>query len=104
MWWGAIPRSVWDFREKFISSGGCRGVGVAWFMFATICWTLWLNRDDFVLNNKLVSSPRALIFRLISLLQHWMATSVGMDRTTLERAVVEIKTQVSEEMVASGVG
>jgi hypothetical protein len=41
MGWGAIPKSVWDFKENFISSGGCRGVGVVWFLFGAKCWTLW---------------------------------------------------------------
>jgi hypothetical protein len=84
MGWGAIPKSVWDFKENFISSGGCRGVGVVWFLFGAKCWTLWFNRNDFIFNNKLVSSPRALIFRLISLTEHWMAMSTGTDRAALE--------------------
>jgi hypothetical protein len=32
---------------------------------------LWLNRNDFVFNNSLISSPRAIGFRLLSFLQHW---------------------------------
>jgi hypothetical protein len=37
-------------------------------------------------------------------MQHWMATSTGVDRAALERAVEELKAQVPEELVARGVG
>jgi hypothetical protein len=104
MRWGDVPKSVWDFKENFISSGRCRGVCAIWFMFGAICWTLCLNRNDFVFNNKLISSPRALIFCLISLMQHWTAMSIGADRAALERAMEETKAQVPGELVVRGVG
>jgi hypothetical protein len=46
-------------------------MSVTWVLFGAICWTLWLNRNDFVFNNSLISSPRAIGFRLLSFLQHW---------------------------------
>jgi hypothetical protein len=63
-----------------------------------------LNRNDFIFHNNIVSSPRALIFRLISFLQHWMMASTGADRASLEQMVEEVRSQVSEELVATGVG
>jgi hypothetical protein len=45
---------------------------------------LWFNRNDFVFNNKIILSPRALIFYLISLMQHWMVASTGADRVAQE--------------------
>jgi hypothetical protein len=44
-----------------------------------------LNRNDCVFNNSLISSPRTIIFRLLSFLQHW-AVRVG-DRRALEEVV-----------------
>jgi hypothetical protein len=35
------------------------------FLLRTICWTLWLNRNGWIFRDKLISSPRAIIFRLI---------------------------------------
>jgi hypothetical protein len=52
-------------------------MGLVWFLFGAVCWTLWFNHNNFVFNNKITSSPRALIFRLISLMQHWMVASTG---------------------------
>jgi hypothetical protein len=66
-------------------------VHVVWFLFGAICWTLWLNRNDFVFNNKIALSPLALIFRLISLMEQWMATCTSVDRAALEQAVEEFK-------------
>jgi hypothetical protein len=30
---------------------------VLWFLFGNVCWTLWLNRNDFIFNNRIISSP-----------------------------------------------
>jgi hypothetical protein len=65
---------------------------------------LWLNRNDLIFNNKIISSPRALIFCLISLMQHWVVASTGASRAALERMVEEIKSQVLAELVAVRVG
>jgi hypothetical protein len=74
-----------------------------WFLFGVICWTLWLNRNDFVFNNLLISSLHAIIFRLISFLQHWMIAAQE-DRSALELVVVAIRAWVPLELTATGVG
>jgi hypothetical protein len=102
--WKDVPKSVGDFKENFITSRGCKRVGIVWFLFGAVCWTLWLNRNDFIFNNKIISSPRALIFCLISLLRHWVVMSTCVDKVALELMVEEIKAHAPEELVATGVG
>jgi hypothetical protein len=102
--WSDVPRSVWDFRENYVRNRGGREMGLVWFLFGAVCWTLWLNRNDFIFNNKIISSPRALIFHLTSLMQHWMIASTGVDRAALECLLEEIKSHVLEELVSVGVG
>jgi hypothetical protein len=63
-------------------------MGLVWFLFGAVCWTLWLNHNDFVFNIKIISFPRALIFHLISLMQ------LCTDRLALEQMVEQIKSQV----------
>jgi hypothetical protein len=46
-----------DFRENYVGNRGGRGMGLVWFLFGAVCWTLWLNHNDFVFNNKIISSP-----------------------------------------------
>jgi hypothetical protein len=92
--WSDVPKSMWDFKENFIVSRGSWGVGLVWFLFGVVCWTPWLNQNDFIFNNKIISSLQALIFRLISLImQHWMVTCTGADRFALERMVEGIKSK-----------
>jgi hypothetical protein len=75
-----------------------------WFHFGSVCWALWLNRNNDIFNNKIISSPCVIISRLISFLQHWMTVSSREDRAMLERMVEEVRSQVPEELVATGVG
>jgi hypothetical protein len=74
-----------------------------WFLFGAICWTVWLNRNDYVFNNILISSPCTIIFRLISFLQHWMVAVRVEDKASLERLVDAIKSQVPEELMMTGI-
>jgi hypothetical protein len=53
--------------------------------------------------NKLISSPLAIGFKLLSFLQHWMVVTGGEDRRALEGPVYMIKVQVLMEMMAIGV-
>jgi hypothetical protein len=61
---------VQDFEENFLSKLGPEKMNVIWILFGAITWTLWLNRNDCGFNNSLVSSPCAIIYRLLSFLQH----------------------------------
>jgi hypothetical protein len=64
-------------------------MGTMLFLFGAIYWTLWLNRNDFIFNNLLISSMRAVIFRLLSFLQHWVI-AVQEDRSALEQVVTTL--------------
>jgi hypothetical protein len=46
MQWGQIPKSVRDFSDNFLWKGGIKGIGVLFFLFGAVCWSLWLNRID----------------------------------------------------------
>jgi hypothetical protein len=56
-----------------------------------------------VLNNKLISSPRAIVFKLLSFLQHRMVATKGEDMRALEGLTNMIKAQVPMEMMATRV-
>jgi hypothetical protein len=87
--WKVIP-SAKNFSEDFLFERGDKRNRSLLFMFGAICWTLWLNRNDYIFKNKVISSPRALIYKLISFLQHWMIATWG-DREALERLAEAIR-------------
>jgi hypothetical protein len=66
--WGNVLKSVKDFKENFLHIKGNKGLRAMWFLFGCVCWVLWFNRNDCIFNNTIISSPRAIIFRLISFL------------------------------------
>ena len=41
------------------------------FLLACICWILWLIRNDFVFNNKVISNPNVVVHRSIIFMQKW---------------------------------
>uniref|UniRef100_A0A0A8XTB9 Uncharacterized protein n=1 Tax=Arundo donax TaxID=35708 RepID=A0A0A8XTB9_ARUDO len=34
-------------------------------VLGAVCWSLWLMRNDLVFQNKLCSSPQAVVYRVI---------------------------------------
>jgi hypothetical protein len=57
------------------------------FMLGVVCWTSWLNRNDLTFKSKIISSPRTLIFKFLSFLQHSMIACVGTDSEALVQLV-----------------
>jgi hypothetical protein len=58
--WGKIPRSVKGFNDNFLLERGNKKDSVLFFLFGDA-----FNRNDWIFNQKLISSPRAIVFRLI---------------------------------------
>jgi hypothetical protein len=79
---------VEDFRENFLMIKDSKEMKVIWFLFGAVWWTLWLNRNDCIFNNKIISSPRAIIFRQISFL---VVASSEDDRASLKWMVDEVR-------------
>lgn len=52
---GLIPTNFWDGIRAVKDNK--LGVNLGLFLCASLCWGLWLVRNDFVFENKLVRSP-----------------------------------------------
>lgn len=60
-------------------------------MIAAAYWSTWLNRNDFVFNDVIMSNPEALICRVVVLMQKRSALSFGEAR----RRILEIATDIA---------
>jgi hypothetical protein len=83
--WGRSPKSVKEFNDEFLLERGRKDNGRVFFLFGAVCWTLWLNRNDWVFRNKLVSSPNANLHKLIFFMQRWVILSSGAARGELDK-------------------
>jgi hypothetical protein len=79
--------SVDSFRQNFLEEGGKRGNGSIMCLLGTICWFLWLNRKEWVFNDKIISAPCVIVYRLISFMQRWRILSNGQGRRELEEII-----------------
>jgi hypothetical protein len=92
------------FDDSFFLERGHKNNSLLFYLFGTVCWTLWLSRIDWIFRDKLISSPRAITFRLFSFMQRWKIISTGGDRSALEQLIEAVRAQMPEEMIATGVG
>jgi hypothetical protein len=67
--WVQTPKSVKYFNDNFLLGRGRKGNGVFFFLFGIVCWLLWLNRNDWMFRNRLISSPCLVIYKLIFFMQ-----------------------------------
>jgi hypothetical protein len=65
---------------------------------------LWLNRNDLVFNSKIISTPSALIYKCVSLLQHWVIAVKELDKEALENLAEALTKRMEAEREAAGVG
>jgi hypothetical protein len=66
--WQSIPLSVKNLSEDLLFERGDKRNRALMFLFGAICWTLCLNRSELVFKNKIISSPRALMYKFLSFL------------------------------------
>jgi hypothetical protein len=92
--WEALPKSVKSFVEDFLFLRGNKQNEKLIFLFGAISWTLWLNRNDLVFNSKIISTPNALIFKLM---QHWGGGG-------LEQSAEALSGRMDAEREDTGVG
>jgi hypothetical protein len=88
-------KSLIDFNDNFVLERGHIRNNLLFFLFGTVCWTLWLNRNNWIFRDKLISSPRAIIFRLISFMQQWKIISLEEDQDALEQLIEAVRTQTT---------
>ena len=41
------------------------------FILAGVAWVLWKMRNDWVFNDKLISLPSVLAYRIVAIMQNW---------------------------------
>ena len=41
------------------------------FILAGVAWVLWKMQNDWVFNDKLISSPSVLAYRIVAIMQIW---------------------------------
>ena len=89
---GSIPTNFWDgikaVKDKL-------RVNLGLFLCASLCWGLWLVRNDLVFENKLVKSPLQVVYKAISLMHRWkVLLPKERDREALNMLLVKLKAKI----------
>lgn len=57
------------------------------FLLACICWSLWLIRNDYVFNNKVITNPNIVVHRSIIFMQKWSILLREKERGCIAKTV-----------------
>ena len=69
----------------------CKSRKTTLFICAGAMWVLWKTRNDWVFNNKLISSPNVLPHKIIGFLQHWIKLKATKDLIEREKTLGRLK-------------
>jgi hypothetical protein len=98
-----LPAQESVYNKNFMFLRGDKRNGKLIFMFEAISWALWLNRNDLIFNFKIILTPKALIYKCISFLQHWVIAVTGRDKD-LEQLAEALTWKLDSEREVAGVG
>ena len=65
-------------------------------VFASWIWGIWLTRNDWVFENKLLKSPLQVVYRIISLLQRWRLIQRRKEEVCLEQLIKDLMTKLQQ--------
>jgi hypothetical protein len=74
--WERLSRSVKKFNDECLLQRGDKLNSMLFFLFGEVCWTVWLNRNDFIFKNKIIPNPNAILYRLLYFMQRWTTLSL----------------------------
>jgi hypothetical protein len=76
--WETLPVCLEDLHMRLIA-GSSRLNIIVIFLLRCLTWSLWLIRNDFVLNDILIPCPDVGMYRAISFIQKWKILSKEKD-------------------------
>jgi hypothetical protein len=100
--WKQTPKSVKDFNDNFLLARGQKGNGVLFFLFGVVPWSLWLNRNDRVFRNRLISSSHSVVYKLFFIMQH--SFERREERDELGKLIEGVRACLPEEVKAVDIG
>jgi hypothetical protein len=73
-----------------IGSGNSNNMS-SFFILASISWSLWKTRNNWVFNDVLVRSPKAIAHMIMGFLSQWMKLLKPADRLKMEDTIAKLK-------------
>jgi len=83
--------SIQHFEDMMgIGSGNSNNMS-SFFILASISWSLWKTRNNWVFNDVLVRSPKAIAHMIMGFLSQWMKLLKPADRLKMEDTIAKLK-------------
>ena len=64
---------------------------VNFFVWASVAWAVWKARNDWVFNNRLIKSPKALAYKVLALLKQWKKILKTKDQEVMEDTLLKLQ-------------
>lgn len=89
--WFERPISVNNYQEVMGIGEVVRDNKFAFIILAAVAWSLWKARNDWVFNNVLIKSPKAIAYRVVGFLIQWMKMQKEKDKPLMEDLILKLQ-------------
>lgn len=91
MRWAKRAILVTHFQDMIGSVEVIRDNNFAYIILAVVAWSLWKVRNDFVFNNVLIKSPKAIAYMIVGFLTQWTKMQKEKNGMMMEDLILKLK-------------
>jgi hypothetical protein len=89
--WYRRPTSMTSFQDMLNAGEVENSKSANFFVLASVAWSVWKTRNDWVFNNRLIKSPKALAYQVLALLQQWKKILKMKDQEVMEDTLMKLQ-------------
>jgi hypothetical protein len=87
MRWGQRPISLTNYQDMMDYGEVDRSKSVNLFIIASISWSVWKTRNDWVFNNNLIKSPKSVAYMALGFMKQWKILLKTKEQQLMEDAI-----------------
>jgi hypothetical protein len=91
MRWGQRPISLTNYQDMMNYGEVDRSKSVNLFIIASISWSVWKTRNDWVFNNNLIKSPKSIAYMALGFMKQWKILLKTKDQQLMEDAIHKLQ-------------
>ena len=89
--WNRRPTSMTNFQYMLNAGEIERSKSINFFVLASVAWTMWKSKNDWVFNNKLIKTPKAFPHKVLPLLKQWKKILKTKDQEVMEDTLLKLQ-------------
>ena len=89
--WVKRPTSITNFQDVMSADEVSSSRSVAYTLIASIAWSVWKTRNDWVFNGNLIKSPKQIAHMILGFLTQWRKMLKKKDQLLMDDVILKLQ-------------